>query len=146
VVVGRDVDVLDEVLVELLELVVVEVVVGRDVDVLDEVLVELVELVVVEVVVGRVEVDVLDVLLVELVVDVVVGWVVDELVDVVLGGTLVVVAQLGVVANTQPVMPEALPALSTAATAYELVAEPGSPVSDVDVAGASTCFQKLLLR
>lgn len=96
--------------------VVVEVVLGRvDVDELEllEVLVELLVDVVVDVVVGR-DVDVLELLevLVVLLVDVVV-----EVDDVVEGGVVVVVAQLGVLAATHALLPESFPALSTAETA-----------------------------
>jgi hypothetical protein len=76
--------------------------------------------VVVDVVVGGMVVEVLDVVVgrvvveVEVVVDVVVGRVVVEVEDVVAGAVLVVVAQLGVAAATQAVVPESLPALSTA--------------------------------
>jgi hypothetical protein len=62
------------------------------------------------------------------------------------GGTVVVVAQESVVAATGALSAEALPALSTAETAYELVLEPDRPVSDVAVAGASTCRRKPPLR
>jgi hypothetical protein len=69
-----------------------------------------------------------------------------RVVVVVVGTTVVVVTQEPVVATTGALNADALPALSTADTAYELLLEPASPVSDVAVAGASTCFKNAPFR
>jgi hypothetical protein len=59
---------------------------------------------------------------------------------------VVVVLQTGVVAVAALLCAEVLPALSTAATRYVKLVEPASPVSAVEVEGASTCFRYTLLR
>jgi hypothetical protein len=65
---------------------------------------------------------------------------------VVVGAIVVVVAHEPVLAAAGTLCGDALPALSTADTVYELLLDEGSPVSDAAVAGADTCFQKLLFR
>jgi hypothetical protein len=65
---------------------------------------------------------------------------------VVVGAAVVVVTHGSVVAATGALIAEAFPALSTAETAYEMLVDPLTLVSDVAVAGARTCFQKTLLR
>jgi hypothetical protein len=57
------------------------------------------------------------------------------------GAVVSVVVQDGVVALFERLCDETLPALSTADTLYEYVVDADRPVSDVDVAGADTCFQ-----